>query len=151
AIYFPRLKSTDTLTSTARDMAPGGYVAGVFARTDNNRGVWKAPAGLETILSNTTGVVDSGKLTDMRAGLLNNDAINAIRPFPGVGTVVFGARTLVGAKDNTAFEQWRYVPVRRMALFLEQTLLANLGWVVFEPNDEPLWLAIRTSIESFMV
>ena len=72
-----------------------------------------------------------------------------MRAFPGIGTVVFGARTSETA--NPAFQQWRYVPVRRMALFIEQTLYRNLGWVVFEPNDDPLWVAIRTSIENFML
>jgi uncharacterized protein len=149
AIYFPYLKSTDILTGDRRDLPPSGYVAGIYARTDLNRGVWKAPAGLETIIANTTGVVERGKMTDQRQGLLNPKGINCLRSFPGVGTVVYGARTLVSA--NVAFEQSKYVPVRRMTLFIKQTLYRNLGWVVFEPNDEPLWVAIRTSIESFML
>jgi phage tail sheath protein FI len=151
AIYFPYLTSIDSLTGKVVELPPSGYVAGIYARTDNNRGVWKAPAGLETTLLNATGVVARGRMTDGRAGVLNDKAINAIRTFPDVGTVVFGARTLVGAKENSAFQQWRYVPVRRMALFIEQTLYRNLGWAVFEPNDEPLWIAIRTSIERFML
>lgn len=151
AIYFPYLTSIDGLTGKVVDMPPSGYVAGIFARTDNNRGVWKAPAGIETTLLNATGVTARGRMTEGRAGVLNDKGINAIRTFPDIGTVVFGARTLVGAKANTAFQQWRYVPVRRMALFIEQTLYANLGWAVFEPNDEPLWIAIRTSIERFML
>jgi phage tail sheath protein FI len=85
----------------------------------------------------------------MRQGTLNPKGVNCLRDFPGIGTVVFGARTLV--TENPSFEQWRYVPVRRMALFLEQTLYRSLKWVVFEPNDEPLWVAIRTSIEAFML
>jgi phage tail sheath protein FI len=88
-------------------------------------------------------------MTDQRQGTLNPIGVNCLRQFPGIGTVVFGARTQVTA--NPAFQQWRYVPVRRMALFLEQTLLANLGWVVFEPNSDPLWTAIRTTIENFML
>lgn len=119
------------------------------ARTDSARGVWKAPAGLSATVLNSTGVVASGNMTEQRHGTLNPIGVNVLRDFPGVGTVVFGARTLVTA--NSAEQQWRYVPVRRIALFLEQTLVRNLGWVVFEPNDEPLWLAIRTSIESFML
>lgn len=149
AIYFPYLATVDSLTGKPTTLAPSGYVAGIYARTDNNRGVWKAPAGLETTLNNTTGVVPRGKLTDGRAGKLNDKGINAIRTFPDVGTVVFGARTLVST--NTAFQQWKYVPVRRTALFIEQTLLANLGWVVFEPNDTPLWVAITRSVERFML
>lgn len=149
ALYFPYIKSTDIMTGDAIELPPSGSVAGIYARTDLNRGVWKAPAGLETIINNTTGVVDSGRMNDPRQGVLNLDGIDCLRTFPGIGTVVYGARTLVSA--NKAFEQWKYVPVRRMALFIEQTLLRNLGWVVFEPNDEPLWAAIRLSIENFML
>jgi uncharacterized protein len=149
AIYFPYLKSTDILTGKPKELPPSGYVAGIYAKTDLNRGVWKAPAGLETTLLSTTGVVDRGRMTDQRQGTLNPIGINCLRSFPGVGTVVYGARTLVSA--NVAFEQSKYVPVRRMTLFIKQTLYRNLGWVVFEPNDEPLWVAIRTSIESFML
>jgi phage tail sheath protein FI len=149
ALYFPYVVGVDTLSGDSRHFPPSCCVAGVFARIDANRGVWKAPAGLEASLTNTTGVVPWGTLTDARAGVLNPLGVNCIRTFAGSGTVVFGARTTTTA--NLAFEQWRYVPVRRMALFLEQTLLANLGWVVFEPNAEPLWLAITTSIQAFML
>jgi phage tail sheath protein FI len=149
AIYFPYLLSNDPLTGSTIPQPPSGFVAGIYARTDLNRGVWKAPAGLETTVLNTTGVVESGRMTDPRQGTLNLKGINCLRSFPGIGTVVYGARTLVS--ENTALEQWKYVPVRRMTLFIEQTLYRNLGWVVFEPNDEPLWAAIRTSIEGFML
>ena len=148
ALYFPYLKSTDILTGNEIEVAPSGYVAGIYASTDLNRGVWKAPAGFATTLLNTTGVVDRGLMSDMRQGTLNPIGVNCIREFPAAGTIVFGARTLVTA--NPAQQQWRYVPVRRTALFIEQTLLSNLGWVVFEPNDTPLWVAIRMSIEAFM-
>lgn len=149
AIYFSYLKSTDSLTGNPIELPPSGFVAGIYARTDLNRGVWKAPAGLETVIRNTTGVVERGKMTDQRQGTLNPIGVNCLRSFPGIGTVVYGARTLVSG--NTALQQWKYVPVRRIALFIEQTLIRNLGWVVFEPNDEPLWAAIRTSIEGFML
>jgi hypothetical protein len=149
ALYFPYLQSDDPLTASVLPYPPSGSVAGIYAATDNNRGVWKAPAGLQTTVLNTIGVVDTGRMTDMRQGTLNPLGVNCLRDFPGIGTVVFGARTLV--TENPAFVQWRYVPVRRMALFLEQTLSRNLTWVVFEPNDDPLWVAIRTSIESFML
>ena len=100
-------------------------------------------------MQNTLGVVPSGRMTDPRQGTLNPIGVNCLRMFPGIGTVVFGARTLVSA--NPALQQDRYVPVRRMTLFLEQSLLANLGWVIFEPNDDPLWVAIKTTIESFLL
>jgi len=149
ALYFPYLTSLDPLTGATIPIPPSGTVAGVFARTDTNRGVWKAPAGLETTLRNVTGVVAEGRMTDKQAGVLNEEAVNAIRTFPGVGSVVFGARTLVA--KNLSFQQWKYVPVRRMALFIEQTLYRNLGWALFEPNDVPLWTALRTSVDAFML
>jgi len=148
AIYFPYIRSSDPLTGAERPLPPSGTIAGIFARTDNDRGVWKAPAGLETTIKNTLGVVPGGVMTDPRQGVLNDAAINCLRTFPNLGTVVFGARTVVAA--NTAFAQWKYVPVRRMALFIEQTLYHALGWAVFEPNDEPLWRALRTAVGDFM-
>jgi phage tail sheath protein FI len=154
ALYFPYLLSTDPLTGNQIEIAPSGYVAGIYAKTDTRRGVWKAPAGLETTLIGTTGVVPRGDMTNEQQGVLygqitQTTPINCLRSFPGSGTVVFGARTLVGS--NSAYAQSKYVPVRRMTLFIEQTLLANLRWVVFEPNDEPLWLSIRNSVEGFML
>jgi phage tail sheath protein FI len=151
ALYFPYLLSTDPVTDTTTAIAPSGFVAGIYARTDANRGVWKAPAGIETTVLNTGGPVPTGVMNDPQQGVLNVDAINALRTFNAIGTVVFGSRTLVGADANTAFPQSKYVPVRRMTLFIEQSLVANLKWVVFEPNAEPLWIAIRATIESFLL
>jgi uncharacterized protein len=148
ALYFPYLKTVDPVDGKIREEPPSGYVAGIYARTDMRRGVWKAPAGLEAGVLNTTGVVETGRMTDMRQGTVNDKGVNVLRSFPNAGTVIWGART-VGT--NPALEQWRYVPVRRTALFIEQTLMRNLGWVVFEPNDEPLWTAIRCSIDNFML
>ena len=155
ALYFPYLLSPDPLTGqpnnlttgTVNEIPPGPTVAGIFAKTDVSRGVWKAPAGFQATTNNTAGVVERGRMTNMRQGLLNPIGVNCLRDFPNIGTAVFGARTLVTLTD----EQRRYVPVRRMALFLEQTLLANLTWVVFEPNAEPLWSAITMSINAFML
>ena len=149
ALYFPYLTSTDVVTGKPIPMAPSGFVAGVYAQTDASRGVWKAPAGLATTVLNTAGPVPSGRMNDPQQGVLNLDSINCLRTFSGIGTVVWGSRTLVASND--AFAQSKYVPVRRMTLFIEQTLLANLRWVVFEPNDEPLWVAIKSSIEAFML
>lgn len=150
ALYFPYLQSNDPTTGQIINIPPAGTVAGIFCEIDQNRGVWKAPAGFETLLTNVNDVIQpSGVMTDQRQGVLNTAGINCIRNFTGVGPVVFGARTSVS--NNPSFQEWKYVPVRRMALFLEQTLYANLGWVVFEPNDEPLWNAIKSSIESFML
>jgi phage tail sheath protein FI len=149
AIYFPYMASNDPQTGNPITLPPAATVAGIYARTDLNRGVWKAPAGLETTIIGISGVVPSGQMSDNLQEPLNEIAINCLRSFPGPGTVVFGARTSVAA--NTAQQQWTYVPVRRMALFLEQTLYRNLGWVVFEPNDTPLWTAIEASIKAFML
>jgi phage tail sheath protein FI len=150
ALYFPYLVSTDPVTTNTIALPPSGFVAGIYAATDASRGVWKAPAGLATTVKNTTGPVLNGLMNDPRQGVLNLAAINCLRLFASGGTVVWGARTLVGT-DDSPFPQSKYVPVRRMTLFLEQTLLASLRWVVFEPNDEPLWLAIRSTIEAFML
>jgi phage tail sheath protein FI len=149
ALYFPYLNSNDPVTGNNIPMAPSGFVAGVYAATDASRGVWKAPAGLATNLNNTTGPVLSGIMNDPEQGVLNLDSINCLRTFSGAGTVVWGSRTLVAA--NSAFQQSKYVPVRRLTLFIEQTLLANLRWVVFEPNDEDLWIAIKSTIEAFLL
>jgi phage tail sheath protein FI len=150
AIYFPWLQSTDPVTSDPIAVAPSGFVAGIYAATDTSRGVWKAPAGMATAILNTSGPVPGGVVTDAQHGDLNiTYAVNCLRQFAAIGTIVFGARTLVG--NNSAYAQSQYVPVRRMTLFLEQTLIANLRWAVFEPNDDPLWTAIRLSVESFML
>jgi phage tail sheath protein FI len=149
ALYFPWLRSTDPVTSSPITLPPSGFVAGLYASEDSNRGVWKAPAGLETLLQGTQGVVPTGVVSDGRQGVLNPIGVNCIRAFPGVGTVIYGARTLVSA--NTALEQDKYVPVRRMTLFIERSLIESLGWVVFEPNDTPLWTAIRTEVQAFML
>ncbi len=149
ALYFPYLMSGDPVTSENIPVAPSGFVAGMYAQTDASRGVWKAPAGLAAVLKNTTGPVPSGALNDPQQGVLNLESINCMRQFSAIGTVVWGSRTLVAA--NVAYQQSRYVPVRRMTLFIEQSLLSSLRWVVFEPNDEPLWIAIKNSIESFLL
>jgi uncharacterized protein len=155
ALYFPYLQSPDPLTGSAtnpvtgavNEIPPAATVAGIYAATDVARGVWKAPAGFQATTNNTTGVVARGAMTDQRQGVLNPLGINCLRDFANIGTTVFGARTLVTLID----QQWRYVPVRRTALFLEQSLLASLKWVIFEPNADPLWAAIRISINAFML
>lgn len=153
AIYFPYLKTTDPVSGLPAAVAPSGFVAGVFATTDSTRGVWKAPAGIGTPLLGTTGPVATGVMNDMQQGVLNSPTppttpVNCLRSFAG-STVVYGSRTLVGT--NPAFAQSKYVPVRRMTLFIEQTLVSNLTWVVFEPNDEPLWIAITMTLEAFLL
>jgi hypothetical protein len=133
------------------DFAPCGIVAGVMARTDAARGVWKAPAGIEANLQGVLGLSINGLpagLTDDENGQLNPRGINCLRNLPAIGHVVWGARTLEGA--DALASQWKYVPVRRLALFLEESLFRGTQWVVFEPNDEPLWSQIRLNLGSFM-
>ena len=117
-----------------------------MARTDASRGVWKAPAGIDATISGAAEL--SAKLTDGENGILNPLGVNCLRSFPVIGRVVWGARTLVGA-DQLA-DQWKYLPVRRTALYIEETLYRATQWVVFEPNDEPLWAQIRLNIGAFM-
>lgn len=147
ALYFPRIRAADPLRENRLSaFAPCGAVAGVYARTDAQRGVWKAPAGLDASLN---GVADlTAVLTDGENGQLNPRGINCLRSFPEAGRVVWGARTLRGS-DQLASE-WKYVPVRRTALFIEESLYRGTKWVVFEPNDEPLWAQIRLNVGAFM-
>jgi phage tail sheath protein FI len=147
AAFYPRLRLPDPLNSyQLRTFAPCGVVAGLYARIDSSRGVWKAPAGIESTLSGVQSLVY--KMTDAENGVLNPLGLNCFRTFPVYGSVLWGARTLVGADADAS--QWKYVPVRRVALFLESSLYQGTQWVVFEPNDEPLWSAIRLNIGSFM-
>jgi uncharacterized protein len=147
AVYFPRVRRPDPLRDGAiGTFVPSGAVAGIMARTDGARGVWKAPAGIEAGIVGASGL--SVQLTDDENGELNPVGINCLRTFPVIGSVVWGARTLRGA--DVLADEYRYVPVRRLALFLEETLYRSTQWVVFEPNDEPLWAQIRTSIGAFM-
>jgi uncharacterized protein len=147
AFYFPWVRSPDPLQNGAlRAFPPCGYVAGVYARTDSTRGVWKAPAGSEAGINGASGLAIT--MSDAENGQLNPRAINCLRTLPVFGNVVWGARTLHG--DNDRASEWKYVPVRRMALFLEESLYRGTQWVVFEPNDEPLWAQIRLNIGAFM-
>ena len=147
AIYFPRPIAADPLNDNRpRSLPASGAIAGIYARTDAARGVWKAPAGTEATLR---GVDDlSFRATDAENGVLNPIGVNVIRSFPVYGIVSWGARTLEGA--DVLASEWKYVPVRRTALYLEESLFRGLKWVVFEPNDEPLWAQIRLNVGAFM-
>lgn len=143
ALYFPRLVINEN--GLERPIGASGAVAGVMARTDGTRGVWKAPAGLEASLRGVVGL--ESRFSDLENGALNPRAINTLRVFPS-GIVVWGARTVDG-DDNTGSD-WKYVPIRRLALFLEESLYRGIQWAVFEPNDEPLWAQLRMNVGSFM-
>jgi len=147
ALYFPTLLQANPLHDNQfEEFAPCGVVAGIMARTDSDRGVWKAPAGLEARLVGVPAL--SVPLTDAEIGQLNPLGINCLRAMPAAGRVVWGARTMEG-NDRLASE-WKYIPVRRTALFLEESLYRGTQWVVFEPNDEPLWAQIRLNVGAFM-
>ena len=147
ALYFPWIQARDRVAKGRNPkilLPPSGFVAGVYARIDNVRGVWKAPAGTEATVSG--GLELDVKLTDRQQGIINLAGVNALRFFPGYGTVVWGARTV-----SSANILWRYVPVRRMANFLKSSIYDGIKWAVFEPNDGPLWDALRLSIGGFML
>jgi hypothetical protein len=147
AIYFPRLRQPNPLReSQIETFAPCGAVAGLIARTDGARGVWKAPAGLEATLFGVPEL--SVPLTDAENGQLNPLGINCLRSIAPAGRIVWGARTRQG--DDRLASEWKYLPVRRLALYIEESLYRGTQWVVFEPNDEPLWAQIRLNVGAFM-
>ncbi len=144
ALFYPRVKYSDG--GVIKPVGASGMMAGLLARTDSQRGVWKAPAGIEADLR---GVLDVElNLTDNENGVLNKLGVNCIRKFPN-GIVNWGARTLDGNDDFGS--EWKYIPIRRLALFIEESLFRGTKWVVFEPNDEPLWAKIRMNVGAFMM
>ncbi|MGF6289671.1 phage tail sheath family protein [Paraburkholderia youngii] len=147
AIYFPRYTAPHPLKQNiVQPFAAAGALAGIYATTDANRGVWKAPAGIQAVLSGATGL--TCVLTNDENGALNPIGLNCLRAFPVIGTVAWGARTGRGA--DTLTDEYKYIPVRRLALYLEESLFRGTQWVVFEPNDEPLWAQIRLNLGAFM-
>ena len=142
-IFYPRITVNDK--GLNRNIGPTGAIAGLMARIDGTRGVWKAPAGTEAGLRGVIGL--EHRFSDAENGVLNPRAINTIRIFPN-GIVNWGARTMDG--ENDFGSEWKYVPVRRLALFMEESLYRGLKWAVFEPNDEPLWSQIRLNVGAFM-
>jgi phage tail sheath protein FI len=145
--YYPRLRVSDpTDDGRLRDIAPSGTMAGVWARTDGEIGVWKAPAGTTASLRGVPELTHV--LSDPQNGVLNPAGLNALRSFDIPGNIAWGARTLMGA--DLLASDWKYVPVRRMALFIESSLFDGLQWAVFQPNADPLWLEIRGAVNAFM-
>jgi len=147
AVYFPRPVIPDPLDGLRdRSMGASGTIVGLYARTDSMRGVWKAPAGTDAQLRGVTGL--GYALRDDEDRALAAQGISTLRRFPVHGHVCWGARTLDGADERSS--EWKYVPVRRLALFLEESLYRGTRWVVFEPNDEPTWSQVRSHAGSFM-
>jgi hypothetical protein len=147
AVYFPRIWKEDLLTGSRPALfAPSGTIAGVFAANDVARGVWKAPAGIDAGLA---GVVDLEiSLGDDGIGLLNPLGINCLRKLPIYGPLVWGARTLRGA--DLLEDDYKYVPVRRLILFVEESLFQGTQWAASEANDEALWSSLRLSVAGFL-
>jgi hypothetical protein len=143
-IYWPRVSVSTN--GTVRFIDPSGSIAGLMARIDANRGVWKAPAGTEADIRGIRGLQFS--MSDPENGDISPQAVNALRIFP-TGIVSWGARTMDGF-DNSGNSDYRYIPVRRLALFIEESLYRGLQFAVFEPNDEPLWGQIRIAAGAFM-
>lgn len=152
AIYFPRILVSDPLNNGQLDsFAPGGAIAGIFAQADAQRGVWKAPAGIEAVMQGVEGFSLGGganTLTDADNERLNPAGINGLRSFIGAGPVVWGARTLKGTDAQAS--DWKYIPVRRLAYTIEESVVRGIKWATFEPNDQALWAQITLSVNAFM-
>jgi phage tail sheath protein FI len=147
AVYFPRVIKEDPMMKNQLDtFSACGIIAGIYAATDVTRGVWKAPAGLDAGILGINSL--ELKLTDQQNGVLNPLGINCLRTFPIVGSVVWGDRTLRGA--DILDSDYKYVSVRRLTLYIEESLYQGTKWAVFEPNNENLWSALRLSVGSFM-
>jgi hypothetical protein len=146
AVYFPRLVIPDPLNDfRPRNVGPSGTMAGIYARTDTARGVWKAPAGVDAVLM---GADVSVKLNDDLNGLLNPRGVNVLRSFPIYGNIAWGARTLAGA--DALSSEYKYINVRRLMNYIEESVFRSLKWAVFEPNNEALWGKIRLQINGFL-
>ncbi len=143
AVFYPRITINED--GLLKNVGPSGAIAGLMSRIDTSRGVWKAPAGVEASLRGVVGL--QYQFSDAENGVMNPRAVNTIRVFPN-GIVNWGARTMDG--DNDFGSEYKYIPIRRLALYMEESLFRGLKWVVFEPNDEPLWAQIRLNVGSFM-
>jgi uncharacterized protein len=149
AVYFPRLLAKNPLDGDKlTPFAPCGAVAGIMSRTDASRGVWKAPAGTEATVNGAAGLSPDGFSEAAAAERLTAAGVNLLRAFPGTGIVVWAARTFA-AWDSAS--DWKYVPVRRLALYIEESLYRGTYWVVFENNDEKTWVQVRQRVEDFLL
>lgn len=146
-VYFPRVKMSNPLRDDQIELFPAcGIIAGLFARTDVQRGVWKAPAGIDASLNGVQEL--EVKLNDLENGMLNPLGVNVLRNLRVYGNVMWGSRTLRGA--DAFADDYKYIPIRRLALYIEESLYRGTQWVVFEPNDEPLWGQVRLGVGAFM-
>ncbi len=146
ALYYPRLQAADPLRGNqGASFAPCGAVAGIYARTDASRGVWKAPAGVEARVLGVQGL--SAALSEAQLSALNAMGVNGLRALSGA-IVLWGARTLAG--EDVA-DPFKFVPLRRLDLFIESSITRGLQWATFEPNGPSLWERIRTSVADFLL
>lgn len=146
AVYFPRLVIPDPLNDyRPRNVGPSGTLAGIYSRTDTARGVWKAPAGIDAVLQGAEVAV---RLNDDLNGLLNPRGVNVLRSFPIYGNIAWGARTLAGA--DALSSEYKYINVRRLMNYIEESIFQSMKWAVFEPNNETLWGKIRLQINGFL-
>lgn len=145
ALFFPWVTVREN--GVNRDVGPSGAIAGLIARIDSaaGGGVWKAPAGTDADIRGIVGL--SLNLSNEQNGLLNPHAVNTLRRFP-VGIVNWGARTMDG--DDMFSSQWKYLNIRRLALYIEESLYRGTQWAVFQGNDEPLWAQLRLNVTTFM-
>jgi uncharacterized protein len=146
AIYFPWVWAADPIGKGRNPrilLPPSGFLAGLYARIDNSRGVFKAPAGTEAGVAGALAAHTT--ISDTEQDRLNPIKVNVIRTVPGTGLVVWGTRTIGSDAE------WRYIPVRRLAIFLRVSIYYGIQWAVFEPNDEPLWASLRLNIRAFMM
>lgn len=142
-VYYPRVHVPSNSASVSTVTIPNsGTMAGIFARFDSTRGVWRAPAGTEAKLQGVVGLEQVLTSQDVTSLTLAN--INALKQITSSTYVAWGARTL------SSNPEWKYVPVRRLALFVESSVEKGTAWAGFEPNDEPLWAQIRQSVGTFM-
>lgn len=152
ALYYPWVKvanpfydrDTNATAPTTLTVAPSSFAAGLWARTDGTRGVWKAPAGVEASVRGLAGLEFT--VEDGDQDQLNPAGVNCLRKLPSYGAVLWGTRTLA----TKANPEWRYVPVRRTAIYIESSIYNGIQWAVFEPNDHRLWSSLRANIGAFM-
>jgi phage tail sheath protein FI len=149
-LYYPWVEMSNPFFKTGGTepptipVAPSGFAAGMWSKIDGRRGVWKAPAGVETSLLGVSAL--RFNVGDGEQDQLNPLGVNAFRKLPGFGHVIWGTRTL----STKANPEWRYVSPRRTAIFIEQSVYNSIQWAVFEPNDHKLWASLRTNIDAFM-
>ncbi|MBV8848424.1 MAG: phage tail sheath family protein, partial [Methylobacteriaceae bacterium] len=148
AMFFPWLRAPDPLQAGALgNFPPCGFVAGALARNDRSHGVWKAASGLDATL---IGVAEPAvAFPESDQARLHGVGVNCIRKSPDERVILFGARTLAGAHARQP--EWQYIPVRRLALFLEQSIARETRWATFEPNNAALWAELRTRVGAFLL